>query len=77
MNAFLRAVEIVGNQQKLATYLTVTPGAINAVCKGRRGVPARWAPLIERATGGAVRCEQLRPDIDWAIVRQSGEEKTK
>ena len=24
---------------------------------------------IEKATAGAVRCEQLRPDIDWAYLR--------
>lgn len=24
---------------------------------------------IERESGGEVRCEQLRPDVDWAYVR--------
>ena len=23
---------------------------------------------IESATGGAVRCEDLRPDVDWAVL---------
>ncbi|MDT4679101.1 transcriptional regulator, partial [Escherichia coli] len=26
-------------------------------------------PAIEKATGGAVTCEELRPDIDWAYLR--------
>ncbi len=24
---------------------------------------------IEKAAGGAVRCEDLRPDVDWAYLR--------
>jgi DNA-binding transcriptional regulator YdaS (Cro superfamily) len=36
-----------------------------------RGVPAEWCPDIERATSGQVRCEELRPDIDWAVLRNS------
>lgn len=34
-----------------------------------RGVPAEHCPAIERATGGAVRCEDLRPDVDWGVLR--------
>lgn len=34
-----------------------------------RGVPAEYCPAIERATRGTVRCEDLRPDIDWAVLR--------
>lgn len=28
---------------------------------------------IERETGGAVRCEDLRPDVDWAWLRMPAE----
>lgn len=28
---------------------------------------------IDRETGGVVRCEDLRPDVDWAYLRNSGE----
>jgi DNA-binding transcriptional regulator YdaS (Cro superfamily) len=38
---------------------------------GVRPVPAERCPAIERATGGAVRCEELRPDVDWSAVRES------
>lgn len=34
-----------------------------------RRVPADHCPGIERETAGAVRCEELRPDIDWAYLR--------
>lgn len=36
---------------------------------GVRRVPAERCPDIERATGGQVTCEELRPDIDWAVLR--------
>jgi len=37
----------------------------------RRGdrVPAEFCPDIERATLGRIRCEELRPDVDWAYLR--------
>ena len=36
----------------------------------KRGrVPAEHCPAIERATGGKVRCEDLRPDVDWSVLR--------
>ena len=37
----------------------------------RFATPAEHCPAIERATGGAVRCEELRPDVEWAVLRQS------
>ena len=40
----------------------------------RHRVPAEYCPLIERATNGEIRCEQLRPDIAWDVLRdQSGQ----
>lgn len=33
------------------------------------GVPAERCPAIERATGGKVVCEDLRADVDWAVLR--------
>lgn len=32
--------------------------------------PAEYCPAIERATDGLVRCEDLRPDVDWAVLRR-------
>lgn len=37
--------------------------------KARNRVPAEKCPVIERAVDGAVRCEELRPDIDWGYLR--------
>lgn len=33
-------------------------------------VPAEYCPRIERVTNRQVRCEELRPEIDWAYLRQ-------
>lgn len=39
---------------------------------GQRKPKAALAVAIERASGGAVRCESLLPDVDWAYLRTSG-----
>lgn len=30
---------------------------------------------IERESAGAVKCEQIRPDVDWAYIRGTGKRK--
>jgi DNA-binding transcriptional regulator YdaS (Cro superfamily) len=34
-----------------------------------RGIPAEYCPDIEEIT--SVRCEILRPDVNWAILRKT------
>ena len=47
--------------------LGVTSGAISQWEVGK--VPIERCIGIEKVTNGAVRCEELRPDIDWAYLR--------
>ena len=70
MNAPLdRASDIIGGTTKLAAAIGVTA---QVVSNWRvRGVPAERCPDIELATDGAVRCEELRPDVNWAVLRQA------
>lgn len=63
------AARIVGSQVALAALLGVTKAAVNQWKDPSRKVPAEHCPVIERATNGAVRCEDLRPDIEWAVLR--------
>jgi len=35
--------------------------------RSRGRIPAEYCPAIEAATG--VRCEDMRPDVNWAVVR--------
>ncbi len=40
----------------------------------QKKVPAGHCPAIERATravGQPVLCEELRPDVDWVVLRQN------
>lgn len=66
-----RAAHIIGGITKLAKELDVTPPAIHHWISGIRPIPAERCPQIERATKGAVRCEDLRPDVDWSVLRGS------
>ena len=64
------AVEIVGSQGELAKLVGVSKAAMSqAVRDAKRQIPAHWCPAIEKATARQVRCEQLRPDVDWNYVR--------
>jgi len=54
---------------QLAAALQVSTVVISLWRTKARQVPADRCIEIERATGGAVRCEALRPDVDWAFLR--------
>lgn len=41
----------------------------------RFATPAEYCPAIERITSGAVRCEELRPDIEWSVLRKAARPK--
>lgn len=57
------------SQRKLAAALKVSPVMVSIWASGKRRVPAERCPDIERETGGLVRCEDLRPDVAWLVVR--------
>jgi len=69
-----KAIAIVGSLQLLAKELKVTKGAVGQWKAPERRIPAEHCPTIERLTGGRVRCEELRPDIEWAYLRNSSPE---
>jgi len=58
-----------GGNMPLAEALGISPVIVSQWKTGARQVPAERCPSIERATNGAVRCEELRPDVDWAFIR--------
>lgn len=71
MNMISVAISAVGSGSALAKQLGVTPQAVFFWRDGKRNIPAEVCPDIERITAGVVRCEDLRPDVDWAFVRSS------
>lgn len=46
-------------------------GQLKQVAYGNRRASAGLAVCLDRETGGVIRCEALRPDIDWAYLRQA------
>lgn len=65
-----RAIELAGGLSVVAEACGVS---VQAVHKWRvKRPPADRCPSIERLVSGAVLCEELRPDVDWAYLRQSG-----
>jgi DNA-binding transcriptional regulator YdaS (Cro superfamily) len=70
-----QAAAILGGQTGLARALNVSSGMVHQWVHGLRPLAAEHCPIIERATAGQVRCEDLRPDVDWAVLRCSCGEK--
>lgn len=61
-----------GMQTKLAESLGLESSVlVNQWAHETRRVPAERCPDIEKVTHGAVRCEDLRPDVDWAVLRNT------
>lgn len=66
-----RAIKATGSMAALAKVLGVTKAAVHQWQHPGRRIPAQHCPAIERLTAGDVRCEDLRPDVDWSILRGS------
>lgn len=58
-----------GSNRDLARAVGLSDVIVSQWKTGARQVPAERCPAIEKATGGIVRCEDLRPDVDWAYLR--------
>ncbi|MCW5600431.1 helix-turn-helix domain-containing protein [Nitrosomonas sp.] len=67
--SFDKACQLIGGQAKMARILGVKPPTVNQWVHLVKPIPAERCPEIEKATLGAVRCEELRPDVDWAYLR--------
>lgn len=68
-----QAIAALGSGSALAKALGVHPSLPSQWLSGHRPIPADRCPAIERATNGLVRCEDLRPDVDWAYIRNSNQ----
>lgn len=76
------AIRVLGGATEAAAIITKMAeesGTARAVSRQsveyfvRQRVPAEFCPLIERATrerGRPVLCEQLRPDVEWRVLRE-------
>ncbi|POA50754.1 MULTISPECIES: transcriptional regulator [Pseudomonas] len=57
--------------EDLACRCKTTMGQLKQIAYGNRRASGGLAVNLERETKGAVTCEELRPDIDWAYLRGS------
>ena len=63
-------LSVRGKVNDLAAKLGIPAALLSQWKTGtRRQVPAERCPDIEAATSGDVTCEELRPDINWAVLR--------
>ncbi|GAB3357987.1 MULTISPECIES: helix-turn-helix domain-containing protein [Giesbergeria] len=76
MNPIQRAIDITGGVSGLAAVIGASSPAIYSWRSGARTFPAELCPSIEKATSGVVRCEDLRPDVDWAYLRGTAKPTT-
>lgn len=66
-----QAVALLGGSVQAARRLRVKNERYQTVQAWlRTRVPAEYCPLIERELQGQVTCEQLRPDIEWGVLRK-------
>jgi len=61
-----------GEMARLSKAIGVAQPIVSFWVSGRRQVPAERCPEIEKLTEGKVTCEELRPDVNWAVLRNSG-----
>lgn len=74
----------MGNQTRLAEVLSSPTKKISQAhvwnwlnsTNPDKMPPAEYCPAIERATGGQVLCEDLRPDVDWAVLRGTSRDES-
>lgn len=71
MNAITRAIEHFGSQEKLAKALEVSQGAVSQYATGQKRPSAEVAIRLEEITKGEFRADDLRPDINWDVIRNS------
>nr|DAO04373.1 MAG TPA: Putative antitoxin of bacterial toxin-antitoxin system, YdaS/YdaT [Bacteriophage sp.]DAO05716.1 MAG TPA: Putative antitoxin of bacterial toxin-antitoxin system, YdaS/YdaT [Bacteriophage sp.] len=70
-----KAIEKLGSQVELAKALNVTRAQVWQWLNGVVQVSAERCIEIEKLTSGEVTCEELRPDVDWAVLRNSGKQQ--
>lgn len=75
VDALRRAIKIAGGQSALAVKLPlssegrpVSQARVSLWILRDKKAPSEVCPDIEALTG--VRCEELRPDVNWAVLRR-------
>ena len=70
MNGILKAVNLCKGQSALARTCGVSQAAVGKWLNGAK-MDVKYVESIVRATNGEIKPEDLRPDVDWAVIRNS------
>lgn len=57
------AIEVLGGQKKLAEAIGITQPHVWKLLHNKQKLKAEYVPRIVRATNGAVKAHELRPDL--------------
>ncbi|WP_284459594.1 helix-turn-helix domain-containing protein [Cupriavidus campinensis] len=68
-NVAKRAIKAAGGAPTVAKLFGINPVSVYGWIENNR-IPAERCPSLERAAKGVVRCEEMRPDVDWAYLRE-------
>lgn len=63
--ALLKAIAACDTQAELARRISASTAQVDQWKRGERPIPAMRCEEIEIASGRAVTCEELRPDVEW------------
>jgi DNA-binding transcriptional regulator YdaS (Cro superfamily) len=73
-NALEKAITAAGGVTRLAELIGQSPQTVSNWKNRSGGIPpVEHCPDIERVTrelGAPVLCEELRPEVDWAVLRE-------
>ncbi len=58
-----------GGREKFAWRCDTTVNHLRNIAYGGKSCGEALCINIERESGGTVKCETLRPDVDWAFLR--------
>lgn len=70
LRAYLKGLSI-DEQRSFAARAGTTIGYLRKALSVGQSLGASIVIALERESHGAVRAEQLRPDIEWAVIRGS------
>lgn len=71
LNDYLKGLarQSEGACEEFAKKCGTTIGQLRHVARGHRRAGESLAINVERESGGVIKCEDLRPDVDWAFLR--------
>lgn len=70
LKSFLETLSMT-EREDFAERCGSTAGHLRNVSYGYRSCAESLAISVERESGRKVRCESLRPDVDWQFLRNS------